>query len=144
MPDADQVDDRDDAPSPRKRRAAPFLGRWHAILFMLFWWVLNPISYHIVQSRIAWHEAKGALEAIAALVWGPFASTIEGRNLQDCYRNAWMLLPYAASALGAAFAVQWFWRPKTRVGTVVRLVLWSLGWIAWFGSGFISVLMNMG
>jgi hypothetical protein len=69
---------------------------------------------------------------------GPLTGAVS-RDLQHCCLTySVSLLPWCLPPMIAAFALQQFWRPQSRIGEGVRVAAWGLGWAGWFFAGFVS------
>ena len=75
----------------------------------------------------------------AGTLLGPFTGAISREWQSCCAENSWSLLPYAGAALGAGLFVQFLPLPSGRVWDWLRLCAWTFGWLAWFGSGILSL-----
>ena len=115
--------------------------RVHLYVFLGFYlvfagvtlWMLNEGSDSDRQGR--WTAA-----ATAGAVAGPFVGAI-ARQFQSCCWNASLgLFPYCAAVLGIGVLGQVVPFPFARFERAVRLTLWCLGLLGWFGGGFVSFL----
>ena len=75
----------------------------------------------------------------AGTLLGPFTGAIAREWQACCAANSWSLLPYAAIELGVCLLVQVAPLPSGTWWERLRLFAWSLGWLAWFGSGILSL-----
>lgn len=109
-------------------------------------------AFLLLNAWIAW-QVRESTSSPERLVWmvlavplGPLTgAVVRGWPLDathsSCIENAFSLLPWSALALVLAGLAQWFGgsRPVGRL----RLTLWCLGWIAWFGGGIVALAHSL-
>jgi hypothetical protein len=69
---------------------------------------------------------------------GPLTGAFSRGWQHCCLTFSVSLLPWCLPPMIAAFALQQFWRPQSRIGEGVRVAAWGLGWAGWFFAGFVS------
>jgi hypothetical protein len=84
------------------------------------------------------HALHVALTAVSTPL-GPFTGAIAREFHSGCLANSMSLLPYAAALLAAGVLPQLLPPASARPWRVLRLVVWALGWFAWFASGILSL-----
>ncbi|MFO0910494.1 MAG: hypothetical protein U0794_19475 [Isosphaeraceae bacterium] len=79
-----------------------------------------------------------------ATITGPFVGAI-ARNGQSCCLAASVgLALYSGPVLAATLLAQVVPLPEGRMANALRLSLWTVGWLVWFGSGLISFFHAFG
>jgi hypothetical protein len=118
------------APDPRWIIAAGLALAWMALTYF----IVRSGSPNDVRSRPI------ALTTLAAPVLGPFTGAI-ARNGQSCCLDASRRIAAVCGPILAVGALSQFaiggsggtWR-------ILRLVPWTVGWLAWLAGGFVSFL----
>ncbi len=125
--------------SPAKVAAVPF-GGWHLVIFAMLWCCFTLLTYAAVSGGLtnASQERGLVLLTTVGTISGPMTGAISRRFQSCCLESSLALLPYAAAGLLFGTAFQCLPLPNCRGWETLRLSLWGLGWIVWFGSGIVS------
>ena len=115
------------------------LSRAHGLLFLGLLISFSLLTYFIVGSGSPSELRERPVElAVLGTITGPFVGAI-ARNGQSCCLNASIELAwYSGPFLAACLFAQVIPLPFHRGQRIVRLTLWTLGWLAWFLSGIVS------
>ena len=148
------MDNKEENPSSivechKQSRNSPFaLSHLYGLLFC--WFLINPfvLAYfsQFFHHRLEVHISNWPYHIwlLSTTILGPFTAVTEGRNIDFCYKVAFHILPICLGAIVFATTIQIFWRPKMLAGTMIRQLIWIIGWFIWFGGAMYSVLCNMG
>lgn len=79
-----------------------------------------------------------ALLVAAGAVSGPFTGAMARGFQSCCWRNSLQLAPYCGGILMIGTVLQWVPMPFQAGQRLVRLTLWLVGWLGWFGGGLVS------
>ena len=111
---------------------------WVLLGFLtLFAWVSVRAQLAVTPGNGARAEAHG-LKTLQLTFAGPLAGGIV-RNGQSCCRAwSWALLPYSAAGLALGVLFQFLPLPAGKAWSRVRMTLWVLGLVAWFGGAILS------
>lgn len=71
---------------------------------------------------------------------GPMIGAISRHGESGCLAFSLSLLPVCGSLLALGLIAQWIIPKTTARWRIVRLLLWAIGWIAWFLGGLLSLL----
>ena len=117
------------------------LTRKHAWTFAALFAAFSGLTYWATNVLLdaGPHHTKYVILTTAATLLGPFTGAISRRSQSCCLAFSWSLLPYAAGALAVCMAMQLVPLPSGRWWERLRLFAWSVGWLAWFASGIISL-----
>lgn len=105
-------------------------------------------AFLLLNGWIAWQfrDSTGSPERLVWMVLavplGPLTgAVVRGWPVDatdsSCVDNAFSILPWSALLLVLAVGLQWV--GSTRPVGRVRLALWCLGWIAWYGGGIVAL-----
>ncbi len=71
-------------------------------------------------------------------ITGPLTGAIS-RGFQDCCLSfSLSVMMYCGPVLALGFAAQILRLPDQRWARVLKMTLWTIGWLAWFGGGILS------
>lgn len=122
----------------------PALGLCHLIILLVLWFPLNPIVLSLLRTGTPINDGPRLFGMLAITISGPATAALEGRNREHCLQFAARALPFCAAAVGIALLVQFLWRPRQKLGRVVRYTVWAAGCFIWFTGAFVSILNNSG
>ncbi len=71
---------------------------------------------------------------------GPMLGAISRHGESGCLAYSLSLLPVCGSLLALGLIAQWFIPRASTKWRIVRLLLWTGGWLAWFVGGLLSLL----
>ncbi len=129
-----------EAPLPSRERRSGWLGRAHLMTFVALWGVFGVLTFLAVFNGLdnaAQRPTRVALTTVASL-FGPMTGAIAREMQGCCLEFSLWLLPWCLPPLLLAVFVQWLWRPKNAAARGFRVLIWSLGWVIWFGGGIVS------
>jgi len=106
-------------------------------------WFLYTIRESWDSSGKGWTQFAAGARTSFGVIAGPMAGAIARPDSSCCVANSWALLPTCAAILGAAIAFQFLPVRRSRVVDAIRLVVWTLGWLVWFGGAIVSLLHAM-
>jgi hypothetical protein len=81
------------------------------------------------------HIAAATLGSIS----GPFTGALARPSQADCWKFGWKLLPYCAGFVLVASFFQMLRLPRNPGAELFRFGTWVIGWLGWFGGGFLSL-----
>lgn len=138
------MEQKHSASSAVGRRAA--LGRGHTVLFALLWLGFSVLTYAAVSGGLsnASQERGRVILTTVGTITGPMTGAIARRFQSCCLEASLALLPYAAGGLLLGVAFQFLPLPQHMGWQGLRLCLWGLGWLVWFGSGIVSFAHALG
>lgn len=125
-----------EAPVPRRG----WLSRWHLVVLLLVWLLLNPAWIVIGGSALWYHR----LLLHAYTMAGPLIEFVGNDVTPDRLREVCIALAIFAPLLLIAVAAQVFSRPRSTLGKSWLLALWAAGWSSWFLGGAIMIGRAMG
>ena len=114
--------------------------RKHGYVFLAFYLALACWTFFVLsrQSASDWRDNWNAAATVGSLS-GPFTGAIARHFQSCCWQWSVTLLPYCAAFLLGGFAFQFVpirWEAGQRT---LRLVVWSIGLLGWFGGGVVSL-----
>jgi hypothetical protein len=77
--------------------------------------------------------------ATLGVVSGPFTGALARHFQSCCWRFSLALFPWCALFLGAGLLGQIVALPFERFERTVRMTLWCVGWLGWFGGAWVSL-----
>ncbi len=116
------------------------LGRTHLFIFLAGYLLFAGLTAFVLsrQSPSDRRENQNVAATVGA-VSGPFTGAI-ARNLQSCcLRFSVTLLPYCAGVAIAGLAFQFVPLPRWLFPRALRLVIWAVATLVWFGGGVLSL-----
>ena len=115
-------------------------GMGHAIVFGVVWMSFTALTFSAVSGGLTNASQERGLVMMTTLgtISGPMTGAISRRFQSCCLQVSLALLPYAAIGLLTGAAFQSLPIPSRSGWQVLRLSVWGLGWIVWFGSGIVS------
>ena len=106
---------------------------WLLVGFMA--WIFFGSSRHESDRR-----ESHAVAASLGVVTGPFAGALARPSESSCLKCAWILFPYCAGFLSVGFICQIIPLPFRRGASVLRIGVWTLGLLGWFGGSILSLI----
>jgi hypothetical protein len=76
--------------------------------------------------------------ATVGAISGPFTGAIARNSQSCCLQFSRSLLPYCGSFLGAGVLFQLVPLPFQRFASGIRLTVWCVGLLGWFGGALVS------
>lgn len=117
--------------------------RWHWLILSHLWVAFSGLTFAIVNAGLdvsSSNRSARLLLTTLATPLGPMTGAIS-RDYQPCCLNCSLsLLKYCGPILGIAVAMQFIPHRQRKTTSVGLLVVWTLGFLAWFGSGILSLL----
>ena len=115
--------------------------RKHVYVFLGFYLAFACLTLFVLsrQSASDWRD-NWNLAATVGSVSGPFTGAIARHFQSCCWQCSVVLLPYCAAFLLGGFAFQFAPIPRQGGQQWLRLVVWSIGLLGWFGGGAVSFL----
>ncbi len=115
-------------------------GLSHAVVFGVVWLGFTALTYMAVSGGLSNASQERGLVAMTTLgtIAGPMTGAISRRFQGCCLQASMSLLPYAATGLVIGVLFQCLPLPCRRGWQGLRLSVWGLGWLVWFGSGMVS------
>lgn len=115
------------------------LRKTHLRIFVGFYLAFAALTFLVLnQGTESDRRSNAVASATLGAVSGPLTGAI-ARNFQSCcLRFSLEVLPYSALALGIGFLLQIIPLPIRRAEKPVRLALWCIGLLGWFGGGIVS------
>ena len=113
------------------------IAKAHLLAFAILLLLFAGLNVVIVTANQGFQRA---LLTVSVTLFGPMTGAIS-RGFQDCCLDfSLRLLLFFAPALlvGILSQLAFNRRPAGKVGSSIRLVLWTAGWLLWFFSGIIS------
>jgi len=86
------------------------------------------------------HAYRVMLSTIG-IVLGPFVGALNRGGMSSCIELGLVLLPWGGGPLTLAILSQLACWPRS---PMLRLTLWTIGWIAWFTTGIVSLGYALG
>ena len=114
-------------------------GRVHLYTFLGFYFAFSALTFIALSNGSESDRRENwILAATLGTISGPFTGAI-ARHLQSCcWQFSLTLFPYCATFLGVGIVSQLIPLPITRIERAVRLSLWCLGLLGWFGGVAVS------
>jgi hypothetical protein len=121
------------------RRLLDRFDQAHLRVFLGFYAVFAVLTFLILSTGSASDRRENqVVGATLGVVSGPFTGAI-ARNLQSCcWRFSLAVFPYCALFLGVGLLAQIVPLPFRRFERALRLSLWGLGLLGWFGGALVS------
>lgn len=115
------------------------LTRAHLRVFLALYLVFAAFTLFVLsrQSSSDW-QSNWNLVATFGSLSGPFTGAVARGFQSCCWRFSLMLAPWCGAALLAGISFQFIPLPARAGWTVLRLIVWGLALLAWFGGGVIS------
>ncbi len=112
----------------------------HVGIFLGLWLAAALLTFIALEAGLSGdRRVVKLLAASVAAISGPLTGAIS-RDLSGCCLEVSLsILPYGALGPAVATLLQWLVRPHRWYGHAARLAAWLLGWIVWFGGGFLSL-----
>jgi hypothetical protein len=113
--------------------------RKHVFVFLGFYLAFASLTLFVLsrQSASDWRDNWNVAATVGSLS-GPFTGAI-ARHLQSCcWQFSVRLFPYSAAFLLGGFAFQFVPLPWPSGQRSLRLVVWSVGLLGWFGGAVVS------
>lgn len=113
--------------------------RKHLYIFLAFYAIFAAFTLFALsqQSPADWRDNWNLAATIGSLS-GPFTGAIARHFQTCCWQFSLMLSPYCGAVLLAGLVFQFVPIPWQSFERRVRLVIWSVGLLGWFGGGVIS------
>jgi hypothetical protein len=118
----------------------------HRTIFLVLWGIFATLTFIVTAMNVP-HGPDNYGQVFAATIGtlaGPMPGALSRGCQSCCLKFSLGLFPYAGAALLVGVVPQFLPWPPGRLGHSVRLVLWTLGLLAWFGSGIISFWHALG
>lgn len=126
-----------DADFSEVSKSPPLRGRWYILAGLLATFtVLTHLA--VGSGSPADVRDRPVLLTTLATITGPFIGPIARHGQSCCLKAALGLAAIAGSILALGLIAQVVPLPFRRGRRSVRLILWTLGWSAWFFSGSVS------
>ena len=116
------------------------LTRSHRTIFLVLWAGFAALTFLVTAIQVP-HGPDGYGQVLAATIGtlaGPMPGALSRGCQACCLQFSLSLLPYAGAALLVALVPQFLPWGAGSAADAVRLVLWTVGWIGWFGTGIVS------
>jgi hypothetical protein len=123
------------------KSAFQHFSRMHAYVFLGFYLGFASLTLFVLsrQSASDWRNNWNWAATVGS-VSGPFTGAIARQCQSCCWQFSVTVFPYSAAFLLGGVTFQFVpipWRAGQRP---LRLVVWSLGLLGWFGGGVVSFL----
>lgn len=113
--------------------------RFHLYSFVAIYLVFAGMTFLALHAGSdADRRENWVAAATMGAVSGPFTGAIARHFQACCLQFSFSILPYSAVVLGAGILFQIVPLPLRRFARPVRLTLWCLGLLGWFGGGWVS------
>jgi hypothetical protein len=115
--------------------------RTHGYIFLGFYLALAGGTFCVLsrQSASDWRDNWNAAATVGSLS-GPFTGAIARHFQACCWKCSVTLFPYCAAFLLGGFTFQFVPIPWEAGQRTLRLVVWSIGLLGWFGGGVVSLV----
>jgi hypothetical protein len=120
------------------RPLRPSRGCWCILLVLLIPWTL--LIFLAVDANSSHGPDRRAIVAPLAALTGPFAGAVTRGGQDCCLKTSLQIAAITHPFLIVGILAQFVPMPFQRGGMVLRLLLWTAGWAAWFFGGFVSML----
>jgi hypothetical protein len=115
--------------------------RVHLYIFLGFYLVFAALTFFAVNAGPeSSRRERQIVAATLGAVSGPFTGAIARHFQSCCLRFSLMLVPYCALFIVAGVLVQIVPLPLQHSERTVRLTIWCIGLLGWFGGGLVSFL----
>ncbi|MBZ0257615.1 hypothetical protein K8I31_16230 [bacterium] len=115
--------------------------RAHVYVFTVIWILFGLLTFYVVNRGLDEGDQHHATVLITTFFTftGPMNGAIS-RSFQGCCLEASLsLLPYCGIFPIVGIAVQVVRWPFQRFASVLRLIIWGVGWFGWFAGGILSL-----
>ena len=116
----------------------PSRARWYVLLVLLV--PFSALTYLAVASAPGDSRGRPAVLTTLATVTGPFVGAIARDGQSCCLGFSLSVAAVCGPVLALGLVAQVIPLPFGRGQEAVRLVLWTLGWLAWLAGGPVSFL----
>jgi len=115
--------------------------RKHGYVFLAFYLALACWTFFVLsrQSASDWRDNWNVAATVGSLS-GPLTGAIARHFQSCCWQWSVTLLPYCAGLLLGGFAFQFVPIPWEAGQRTLRLVVWGIGLLGWFGGGVVSLV----
>jgi hypothetical protein len=115
--------------------------RVHLYIFLGFYLAFAALTFFALNAGPeSSRRERQIVAATLGAVSGPFTGAIARHFQSCCLQFSVMLFPYCALFLGAGLLAQIVPLPFQRFERKVRLTIWCIGLLGWFGGGLVSFL----
>lgn len=113
--------------------------RVHLYIFLGFYLVFAALTFLALNAGSESDRRENQIAAATlGAIFGPFTGAI-ARNFQSCcWQFSVTLFPFCALFLGAGVLFQMIPLPFRRFERPVRIALWGIGLLGWFGGALVS------
>lgn len=115
-------------------------GRSRLVVFTCLLAVFTLSTFLITHSGVDDGPGHGAfvIQTTLGTITGPLTGAIS-RGFQGCCLSASLsIMMYCAPILAGGIAAQYCPLPERTWARVLKMTLWTAGWLAWFGGGILS------
>lgn len=113
--------------------------RVHGYIFLGFYGGFAALTFLILNAGSeADRRGNQIVWATLGTVSGPFTGAIARHFQSCCWQFSAMLFPYCGFLLGAGLLAQMIPFPFQRFERGVRIAMWCLGLLGWFGGALVS------
>lgn len=120
------------------RFLATHFTRTHGYIALGFWLVFSGLTLFLVCQPKNNEGLVNIVVTTLATVSGPMVGAV-ARNCQSCcLKFSLSLLPWSGAFLATGILFQFVPLPFQRFAKALRLTMWVLGLLGWFGGGVVS------
>lgn len=114
--------------------------RTHRTIFLVMWAVFAALTFTVTAMNVPRgpDDFGQVIMATIGTLAGPMPGALSRGCQACCLRFSLGLFPYAGAALMVAVVPQFLPWPPGQFGKSMRLALWTLGLLGWFGTGILS------
>ena len=114
--------------------------RKHGYVFLAFYLAFAGWTFFVLsrQSASDWRDNWNVAATVGSLS-GPLTGAIARHFQSCCWQCSVTLFPYCAAFLLGGFTFQFVPIPWEAGQRTLRLVVWSIGLLGWFGGGVVSL-----
>ena len=115
--------------------------RKHGYVFLAFYLAFACWTFFVLsrQSASDWRDNWNVAATVGSLS-GPLTGAIARHFQSCCWQWSVTLLPYCAEFLLGGFTFQFVPIPWEAGQRTLRLVVWGIGLLGWFGGGVVSLV----
>lgn len=114
-------------------------GRIHLHIFLGFYVAFAALTFFALHAGSESDRREHQITAATfGAVTGPFTGAIARQCQSCCWKFSLAIFPYCALFLGAGFLSQIIPLPFRRFDRTIRLTIWCIGLLGWFGGGVVS------
>lgn len=116
------------------------LTRAHAVVFAFMLLVFSVLTFLITNAGVdqgAEHNIR-VFQTTAGTITGPMTGAISRGFQSCCLRFSLVVMAFCAPFLLIGAMIQFIALPDRMWIRVMRMFLWSLGWLVWFMGGIVS------